>query len=829
MAKHNLNCVLLLVVSFLVEIESVIAQDNIEMKLAISWRPAPEYNTKENLGLQFVLKNVSKEPISLKSWDLWFNSMYPIVEIMTDSYRFTNESGNLYKLQFSDQYIAPNDSLVFEYQTLFPISNISTVPNGFYLQDKIDKNNYFALNKVDYKPVQLGKEQLNHFYANLYDKNDRLNMESEYSLVFPTPKSLVKGDGFLKMETDISFYVDYTLYVSDFLIDQFESVFGKLRLSTNVKGAYLQLILDQELELEAYRLKINKQGVQIYASSSQGIFYAIQSLKSILSVNNLPAKSLPYLEIEDEPRFGYRGFMLDIVRNFKSKETIMKYLDIMSMYKLNVFHFHLIDDEGWRVEIDGLPELVEVGARRSPLFANGQSLMPAYGSGANDTERHYLTRSDFIEILKYAKDRNIKVIPEIETPGHARAAIKSMEARYHRLMSLGQIKEAEEYLLHDFEDLSEYNSAQNFNDNILNPALPSVYRFIDKVLDEFKSMYAEAGVEFTLVSLGGDEVPNGVWEKSPKIKELMKSKGFTTVYQVWSYYIKQINEICLSKGLKMAGWEEIGMVNKGKGMVVNADFPNKKNMLLDVWNNVIGGGQEDLAYRLANAGYPVVLLSSSNMYFDMMWNTNFNEPGLKWATYADLYHSYSLLPEDYFANIDTYYSGKALGKEGFKNRERLTDLGKQNLIGIKGGLFAETVDSDSKLDYLVFPRFFTLAERAWSAKREYESESSFTTLAFDRDYIQFINRIGEVELPRLKDLIEYRLPAVGIKNIDGRIFANVEYANYTIYYTEDGSTPSLMSKVCDSKNGVIIKEGSNYVFTVIDDQGRLGQLSFFSL
>src|SRR5690606_26757551 len=310
---------------------------------------------------------------------------------------------------------------------------------------------------------------------------------------------------------------------------------------------------------------------------------------------------LPLVDMMDEPRYAYRGFMLHSARNFRPKEVVLKYFDLMGKYKLNVFHFHFIEDEAWRIEIPGLPELTEVGARRSPLFHLGNALQPAYGSGIDET-KYYLSRADFIEILKYAKEKHIQVVPEIETPGHARASIKAMEYRYNKYMLAGDKTAAEEYLLHDLDDKSEYNTAQNFGDNVLNPALPSVYRFLDKVLTEFISMYAEAGVPFEKVSLGGDEVPPGVWEKSTKIKALMDKEGMTSVHQVWTYYISKINELCISKGLQMAGWEEIGMVNKGSGMVVNPDMPNKQNMQLDVWNNIIGGGQDDLVYKLANAG-----------------------------------------------------------------------------------------------------------------------------------------------------------------------------------------------------------------------------------
>lgn len=821
----------LLGLGIIVGIQTLYAQGNIGKQVQIKWQSGPLYNGRDNLDLNLIIKNVSSSAIDLNNWSLGFNSMFPVIENKTENYQLTNESGNLFKLQFLNQVIEPNDSIVFDYETQFPIANISTAPNGFYFHNRKDFKEFYAVDNVIYKPIIWGQEQHNDFYESLFDKNEKLNRSSDYPLIFPTPKSIKVEKGFFEVSEPLVYSFDSSFLVSDFLIQEMDKVFNTTLKKSSSHSGDLKVLKDRSLGDEEYCLRISKSGIEISASTDKGVFYAVQSLKSIASVENQSLVSnvrFPFMIVQDEPRFGYRGFMLDIVRNFKSKEVIEKYLDIMAAYKLNVFHFHLIDDEGWRIEIPSLPELTDVGSRRSPSFLDGNSIFPAYGSGGHDTTRYYLSRAEFIDILKYANDRFITVVPEIETPGHARAAIKSMETRYNRLKAIGKYKEAEEYLLHDFEDVSIYNSAQNFNDNILNPALPSVYNFISTVLDEFKSMYDEAGVDFKTVSLGGDEVPNGVWEKSPKIKQLMKEQGFTSVHQVWPYYINRINEICIEKGLRLAGWEEIGMVNKGNGMVVNESMANKENMLLDVWNNVIGGGQEDLAYRLANSGYPTVLISSSNMYFDMMWNTSFMEPGLKWATYADLYHSYSLLPEDYFANIDTYYSGKALGKDGFKDRVRLTEKGKRHLVGIKGGLFAETVHSESKLDYMVFPRFFTLAERAWSAEKAYESEATFTSKSFDVDYTSFINRIGKVDLPKMVKEFAFRLPSVGVKKKGDVLYANVEYPIFDIYYTEDGTTPSLMSQKYNPNEGVKILTGKKYVFAVVDTNGRLGQLTTFN-
>lgn len=827
----NVKQLLIMMVSVVGVVHQGKAQQHVGEQIQLNWHTAPQYDGKDNLDLKIVLKNISTKTVHLKTWDLWFNSMFPVVAKDAGAYAITNENGNLFRLAFSNQVIAPDDSLIFDYQTLFPIANISTVPNGFYFRDKTDINKYYAIGQVVYSPIRKSAEQERDFYASLYAKNERLNKAAGYPLVFPTPKSIHLEKGSFPIDAQLSFYMDSAFGQRDIFVAEMESFLRTSFVKHTPKAAKLSIKQDKKLGTEAYRLKVAPTGISIYAATDTGVFYAIQSLKSMIPAIAAPVGtrlSLPYVFIEDEPRYPYRGFMLDIVRNFKSKAVILKYLDVMAAYKLNVFHLHLIDDEGWRIAIPSLPELTEIGAKRAPSFSDKQSLHPAYGSGATDTAQHYLSRADFIAILKYAKDRFITVVPEIETPGHARAAIKSMEARYHRLVALGKQEEAEEYLLHDFEDRSVYNSAQNFNDNILNPALPSVYTFISKVLDEFKSMYVEAGVNFTTVSLGGDEVPSGVWKKSPKIQQLMQKEGFTSVNQVWPYYISRINALCLSKGLRLAGWEEIGMVNKGEGMMVNPDMDHASNMQLDVWNNVIGGGQEDLAYRLANAGYPTVLLSASNMYFDMMWNTNFEEPGLKWATYADLYHSYSLLPEAYFANIDTYYSGKDLGKDFFKNRVRLTEAGKRNLIGIKGGLFAETVHSASKLDYMVFPRFFALAERAWSPKRAYESEEAFTSTALEQDYLHFVNRIGRVDLPKLADRFAFRLPAVGLQQQGDTLLANIEYPNFNIYYTIDGTVPSLRSMKYAPEKGVTYMPNHKYVFAVVEDSGRVGQLTYFN-
>ena len=224
------------------------------------------------------------------------------------------------------------------------------------------------------------------------------------------------------------------------------------------------------------------------------------------------------LQIEDAPRFGHRGFMLDLSRNYTPKEKILEILDYMAYYKLNLFDLKLSDDEGWRIEIPGLEELTEIGSKRGFTQDEKDRLLPMYGSGSGEKESQgsgYLTRTDFIEILQAATQRNIRVVPQISFPSHARAAVVAMKARYENLLEKGEVEAANEYRLHDPNDQSDYTSAQLFKDNTICICDPSAFRFFEKVFDEIKAMYTEADLPMKTYNIGADELPYGVWQKSP--------------------------------------------------------------------------------------------------------------------------------------------------------------------------------------------------------------------------------------------------------------------------------------------------------------------------
>ena len=258
---------------------------------------------------------------------------------------------------------------------------------------------------------------------------------------------------------------------------------------------------------------IPAEGIRIRGNSPAGVFYGLQSLRGLLPAVADPAKglALPALTVVDAPRFGYRGFMLDVARNFQPKASVLRVLDLMARYKLNVFHFHLTDDEGWRVEIPSLPELTAVGARRGHTLDSSRFLPPAYGSGP-DVDRPY--GSGFYSRADYERD------PEVRRGAAHRGDPRAGDAgpRPRRDQGdggplpgaprrPGDAEGARRYLLSDPEDRSEYTSAQLYHDNVMNPALPSTYAFVERVVQDLVALHREAGVPLRNLHMGGDEVP----------------------------------------------------------------------------------------------------------------------------------------------------------------------------------------------------------------------------------------------------------------------------------------------------------------------------------
>jgi len=555
---------------------------------------------------------------------------------------------------------------------------------------------------------------------------------------------------------------------------------------------------------EAYRLEITDTGIEITGIDAAGVFYGIQSLRSFLPVDiwfaEAPVIELPGTVIFDAPGFPYRGLHLDVSRNFQSVETVKKLLDVMAFYKLNRFHFHLTDDEGWRLAINAFPELAEIGGRRGHTLDEREHLLPSYGSGPwPDAESSmgtgWYTRQEYIDILRYAAERHIEVVPEIDVPGHARAALVAMQNRYERLLDEGRDEEAERYRIHDPHDTSEYMSIQRWTDNVINVCQESTYRFLRTVYDELIDMHSEAGAPLSSIHIGGDEVPDGVWEESPQCHDLIRrDDSVDSVDDLMDYFFARSQADLAKRGLTMAAWEEFSLIRDPETgqMVPNPLFIGEA--IPYVWSNIWGTGTESYSYQLANAGYQILMNHASNFYFDLSYQKHPEEAGLFWAGFVDTRDPYAFIPFDLYKSGVRDYLGRPMPEDVFDGYPQLTDEGRENILGLQAQLWSETFRTPDRVEYMALPRIIVLAERAWVPEQgwmEYEDRADRLE-AMSGAWNEFSNRLGQRELPRLDHMnggYAYRIPPPGAVVRDGMLHANVAHPGFEIRYTTDGTEP----------------------------------------
>jgi hexosaminidase len=755
------------------------------------------------------ITSTDKKTLPPSGWSVFFNGgSLKIADEDAAKAEVVHVNGDLFKLVPK----SGSPGLFQEFHLVSDVpNNVSDLPGGFYLVWDATPEKAVLFNKVSISSAIDRSKAEQAIASKAYLQNQLVTdiQAAKLTPVFPTPLSYKKTAGTFVINSAIRITADPMFAAeAELLAHALSAGLGKsVPVNGTGSGAAIVFVKDTISSAEGYRMVITPKEIRIGASDAAGAFYAIQSLQSMLppSFVGKAQKSVQIAaaEINDKPRFGLRAFMLEVGRNFQPKSEVLKVIDAMALYKLNVLHMHLNDDEGWRLEIPGLPELTEVGSKRGHTTNDSNNLLPSYGSGpvvGVNSGSGFYSRADYIDILKYAKQRHIKVIPEIETPGHARAAIKSMDARYQKYIKAGDKTKAEEYLLRDLQDKSVYRSVQGWNDNVINVALPSTYHFLEKVTDEMISMYKDAGADLETVHFGGDEVPAGVWTQSDAARQVMaRETAVKNTDELWAYYFSKINDLLKKRNLYLTGWEEIGLhkglVNGKKAMVLNPAFA-QENFHTDVWNNT--EGNEDLAYMLANAGYKVTLTNVTNLYFDLAANKSFNEPGQYWGGYVDFDKPFYFVPFDYYKTTKEDSKGEPVDKSIFKDKVRLTETGKSNIIGLQAPLWSETIRTPERLEYMLLPKMLSLAERAWAKDPEWatEQDSAKFEALYNTAWSEFVNVLGKQELPRLDHYaggFNYRIPAPGVSLDNGKVVANMLIPGFTIRYTTDGSEVSKLS------------------------------------
>lgn len=493
---------------------------------------------------------------------------------------------------------------------------------------------------------------------------------------------------------------------------------------------------DAVIGSEGYRLEVAPNKISIKANTPAGLFYGLQTLfqlfpkeiESVTLVKNIKWTA-PCVEITDYPRFAWRGLMFDVARHFFGKKDVEHYIDDMVHYKFNILHLHLTDDEGWRIEIKSLPQLTKVGAWNVKKIGYFGSFSPPAPDEPRDFGGFY-TQEDLKEIIQYAKDRFINILPEIDVPAHSLAAIVSYP-------ELSCTPGANTYSVRSGEPIMDWSHGAPpiaMVDNTLCPANPKVYDFLDKVITEVAQIFP-----FEYIHMGGDEAPHNFWEKNDQVKDLMKREGLTSMEQVQNYFTKKVDSIVRSKGKKFIGWDEILM---GGGLPPDAAVMS--------WRGMSGG------IEAAKAGHEVVMSPTTFAYLDYMQGDVAMEPRIYASLSLSKTYQFDPLPD----GVDPKF--------------------------IKGGqanLWTEQVYNMRHAEYMTYPRALAIAEDVWSPKDKKDWKHFFNRVE------THFARLDEAQIKYAPSVYE---PTFSVsRDRDGQlvIAMQTEADDVSIHYTFDNSFP----------------------------------------
>ena len=486
---------------------------------------------------------------------------------------------------------------------------------------------------------------------------------SEISII-PKPQQIEIEEGVFKLPETVvinspKHFDNAANFLYKYLGKEMDAVFLGVR---NSKKPTIQFKVDETVAHEGYILDISKEKITISANSSAGAFYAVQTLRQVLSeeletLDSLPKKSikLPIVKITDAPKFEYRGMHLDVGRHFYSKEFIKQYIAHLSMLKMNYFHWHLTEDQGWRIEILQYPDLITKGAYRDETLIGHYNDTPQQFDG----KRYggYYTQEDIKEIVAFAQEHHVTIIPEIEMPGHAQAAISA----YPELgCTGGQVPVATKWGV--FE-------------NIYCPK-EETFMFLENVLTEVMELFPSE-----YIHIGGDEAPKTHWENCTHCQKLIADHDLKDENGLQSYFIKRIEKFVNSKGKKIIGWDEI----LEGGLAPNATVMS--------WRGTKG------AVEAAKEGHNVILTPTSHAYFD----------------YYQADHSDEPLAIGGFLPLKKVYGFNPIPPE-------LSEKESKHVLGAQGNIWTEYMPTEDQVEYMAFPRMLAMSEVVWTGPSQNSEE-----------------------------------------------------------------------------------------------------------
>lgn len=494
--------------------------------------------------------------------------------------------------------------------------------------------------------------------------------------IIPQPVSVVRGAGQFTLPKNVVIQAESTPDLSHtvaFLRERLSESTGYRVISvTSSPTPTIKLQLnaqnDSKLGNEGYNLSVTPSLITIKANKAAGLFYGAQSLiqmfpaeiESTVKINHVNWTA-PVAEITDYPKLGWRGLMFDVARHFFTKNEVKQYIDAMARYKYNLLHLHLTDDEGWRIEIKGLPKLTEVGAWRADRTGTFGDFIPPTADEPR-TYGGFYTQDDIRELVKYAKERFVDIMPEIDVPGHSLAAI----AAYPELSCT---PDAVNYKPRSGEKIMDWSGGappKALIDNTLCPANEKAYVFMDSVLTQIAQLFP-----FEYIHLGGDEAPINFWQNNPQVKALMAREGMKDIKEVQGYFTKRVEKIVESKGKKLMAWDEVleGGVSQSTAVMS--------------WRGMKYG------IEAAHDKHQVVMSPTTYAYLDYMQSDVISEPRVYESLRLNKSYEFEPIPD----GVDPQY--------------------------IKGGqanLWTEQIYNIRQAEYMTWPRGFAIAEAVWSPK-----------------------------------------------------------------------------------------------------------------
>lgn len=557
----------------------------------------------------------------------------------------------------------------------------------------------------------------------------------------PQPESVVESTGNFSLSNTTKVYISkkYVADLKPYILDKFKKDAGmELTVSTGrvkTKSNYIQFQIskDKSINTEGYLLDISTSKIIIKAIDYAGLFNGFQTLRQVIPLEKAEAIKIPCLKVKDNPRFAWRGLMLDVSRHFQPKEFILKQIDVLSSYKINKFHWHLTDDQGWRIQIDKYPNLTNKGAWRADRKGIAWWEREQATAEEPKTIGGFYTKEEIKEVIEYARVRNVEVIPEFDVPGHSKALVAS----YPHLFCF-DTKEGVNF---------EVAVGGKAPDNTVCAGKETSYEFLNNVIKEVAALFPSK-----YLHIGGDECNKKNWKICPLCQSTMKANNLEDEEELQSYFIQKLNKMVVKEGKTMIGWDEILSGKGAEGATIMA------------WRR----GKHTPELQAPKEGYPTIMTSYKYSYISQVQGPSAMEPvGPK-----------VVLP------LSKVYNHEPIPSE-------LTKEETSRVLGNQASLWGEFTPTQEHCEYMLYPRTLASAEVSWSNpevknwKRFQDALEFYHFKKLEQNNVNYANSVFTV----------YASFALNQLVNEANVYLNTEAEGYHIYYTIDGDEPTVNSKL----------------------------------